>query len=69
MTSNERIAHDILCVAKYGSRGGQVYDSELKRMVEHLESAGLVKRPQAIRLPVPTVRISVPAAAPVIRLP
>lgn len=69
MTSNERIAHDILCVAKYGAMGGQVYDSELKRMVEHLERTGLVKRPQVIRLPVPTLRISLPAAAPVVRLP
>lgn len=67
MTNSERIAHDILCVAKYGAMGGQVYDSELKRMVEHLERTGLVKRPTP-RV-VPTLRISVPAAAPVIRLP
>lgn len=65
MTSNERIAHDILCVAKYGSPGGVVYDEELKRMRRYLENAGILQAPvraPVVRIapPVPTLKVKLP---------
>ena len=63
---NEQIAHDILCVAKYGSPGGMVYTDEVKRMQRYLEGVGVLQRPVPR---VPTVRVAVPPPAITVRLP
>lgn len=71
MTRNERIAHDIVCVAKYGSPGGTVYAEEVKRMQRYLEASGLVERPAsapAVRVAPPVVRVTPPPSITV-RLP
>lgn len=71
MTRNERIAHDIVCVAKYGSPGGIVYAEEVKRMQRYLEASGLVERPApapAVRVAPPVVRVAPPPPITV-RLP
>lgn len=51
MRRNERIAHDLICIIKYGSIGGDVSASEVSRLVNHMERTGLVQRE------LPTVRI------------
>lgn len=61
MSRNERIAHDIVCVAKYGSPGGTAYAEEVKRMQRYLERAGILQRPA------PTIRVAPPAIK--VRLP
>lgn len=61
MTRNERIAHDIVCVAKYGSPGGIAHTEEIKRMQRYLEGAGILQRPA------PTIRVAPPAIT--VRLP
>lgn len=52
---NERIAHDLICVIKYGSIGGNVSANEIKRLLDYMERAGLVQRE------VPAIRISPPS--------
>lgn len=51
MTGNERVAHDLICIIKYGSIGGSVSNNEMSRLVDYMERAGLVQRA------VPVVRI------------
>lgn len=51
MKRNERIAHDLICIIKYGGIGGSVSANEISRLVSHMESTGLVQRE------VPTIRI------------
>lgn len=61
MSPNERIAHDILCVAKYGSPGGTAYADEVKRMQRYLEGAGILQAPvraPAVRVAIPKVTVS-----------
>ena len=43
MTPAERMAHDIICIVKYGSPGGSAPTSDVKRVVDYMERAGLVK--------------------------
>lgn len=43
MTPIERMAHDIICIVKYGSPGGSAPTSDVKRVVDYMERAGLVK--------------------------
>lgn len=52
MKRNERIAHDLICIIKYGSIGGSVSANEISRLVSYMESTGLVQREvPAIRIP------------------
>ena len=37
MTPLELIAHDIICICKYGSPGGSASATEIKRVVEYLD--------------------------------
>jgi hypothetical protein len=37
------MAHDIICIVKYGSPGGSAATSDVKRVVDYMERAGLVK--------------------------
>ena len=60
MTPAERMAHDIICIVKYGSPGGSAPTTDVKRVVDYMERAGLVK-PKA--LPV------IPPPPPVFKLP
>lgn len=78
MKRNERIAHNLICIIKYGSIGGSVNANEISRLVSYMESTGLVQREvPAVRIPsvprpappaikTPSVTISLP---PSIRLP
>jgi len=54
------MAHDIICIVKYGSPGGSAPTSDVKRVVDYMERAGLAK-PKA--LPV------IPPPPPVFKLP
>lgn len=60
MTPAERMAHDIICIVKYGSPGGSAPTSDVKRVVDYMERAGLVKQKT---LPV------MPPPPPVFKLP
>lgn len=56
MTPAERIAHDIICIVKYGSPGGSAPTSDVKRVVDYMERAGLVKREvPAVKMPAVTI--------------
>ena len=44
MKRNERIAHDLICIIKYGSIGGSVSANEMSRLVDYMERTGLVQR-------------------------
>ena len=57
MTPAERMAHDIICIVKYGSPGGSAPTSDVKRVVDYMERAGLVK---------PILTTNDPKTAPVI---
>lgn len=70
MKRNERIAHDLICVIKHGSIGGNATAAEISRVVSYMEDTGLVQRAvPTIRIPsnppVPKITIS----TPIIRLP
>lgn len=70
MKSNERIAHDLICIIKYGSIGGSVNANEISRLVDHMERTGLVKREvPAVKMPTMSIKMAVPSALPTIRLP
>ena len=38
MTPLERIAHDVICIVKYGSPSGSVNSADLKRVAEYLDA-------------------------------
>ena len=74
MTPIERIAHDIICIVKYGSPGGSAPTSDVKRVVDYMERAGLVKPiltthdPVICNMPRPVVKLpSLPP--PALKLP
>lgn len=78
MTPIERMAHDIICIVKYGSPGGSAPTSDVKRVVDYMERAGLVKpiltthdpktAPVICNMPRPAVRLpSLPP--PALKLP
>lgn len=81
MKRNERIAHDLICIIKYGSIGGSVSANEISRLVSHMESTGLVQREVlAVKMPsvprpappaikAPSVTIKAPGFAATISLP
>lgn len=56
MTPAERIAHDIICIAKYGSTGGSVPTTDVKRVVDYMERAGLAK-PKVVLPPPPVFKL------------
>jgi hypothetical protein len=62
---NERIAHDLICIIKYGSIGGSVNANEMSRVVDYMERTGLLQRE------LPTVKMPAPSGPklPVIKLP
>lgn len=48
MTPIERMAHDIICIVKYGSPGGSASTADMKRVADYLQRN--MPRP-AVRLP------------------
>lgn len=75
MTPLELVAHDIICICKYGSPGGSVSTTELRRVTEYLTRLGKLPEQPA---PAPRVRLAPPAvtvvtppkiALPTIKLP
>lgn len=56
MTPAERMAHDIICIVKYGSTGGSVPTTDVKRVVDYMERTGLVK-PKALPPPPPVFKL------------
>lgn len=62
MTPAERMAHDIICIVKYGSTGGSATTSEVKRVADYIERAGLVK-------PKVPIIATMPPPPPVFKLP
>ena len=56
MTPAERMAHDIICIVKYGSTGGSAPTSDVKRVVDYMERAGLVE-PKALPPPPPVFKL------------
>lgn len=81
MKRNERIAHDLICIIKYGTIGGSVSSNEISRLVSHMERTGLVQREvPAVKMPsvprpappaikAPSVTIKAPGFAATISLP
>lgn len=55
MTPLERIAHDIICICKYGSPGGSASATELKRVVEYLDRVRVLPEQ-----PKPAPRVVIP---------
>ena len=70
MKPNERIAHDLICIIKYGSIGGSVNANEISRLVDHMERTGLVQREApAVTMPTMSIKMAAPSVLPTIRLP
>jgi hypothetical protein len=67
MTPIERIAHDIICIVKYGSPGGSAPTSDVKRVADYLERLGQLPTK---RVPPPLiVPPRPPVVIPPLRLP
>ena len=58
MTDDERIAHDIVCVVKYGSPGGSVSGGDVSRVLSHLRNVGILKRKP--KLVPPVIKLKLP---------
>lgn len=72
MTPIERIAHDIICIVKYGSPGGSAPTSDVKRVADYLERLGQLptKRvPPPLIVPPPTVKVIDNIRIPVLVVP
>ena len=67
MTPAERIAHDIICILKYGNPGGSASTSDVKRVADYMERAGLVKPPILIKTS--PVICAIPPPPPIFKLP
>lgn len=62
MKHSERIAHDLICIIKYGSIGGSVRVNEINKLVDYMERIGLVQRAPGSNPPAP--RVPKPAPPP-----
>ena len=75
MTPLEFVAHDIICICKYGSPGGSASATELKRVTDYLRKIGtLPSEPAppprvAVAIPPATVRVAIRPQAPVVAPP
>ncbi len=61
MTPLERIAHDIICICKYGSPGGSASATEIKRVTDYLSRLG--------SLPAATPRVVIAKPVPAVKVP
>lgn len=58
MTPLERIAHDIICICKYGSTGGSASAAELRLVTNYLRKIGtLPSEPPCVVLNSPKITI------------
>lgn len=57
MTPLEFVAHDIICICKYGSVGGSASATELKRVIDYLRKIGTLPSEPA---PPPRVAVAIP---------
>ena len=56
MTPLEFVAHDIICICKYGSPGGSASATELKRVTDYLRKIGtLPSEPPRVAVAIPKV--------------
>lgn len=77
MTPLELIAHDIICIVKYGRPGGSANSIDVKRVAEYLDRVRpLPEQPKSlpkIAIPKPAVaappKISIGPVLPSIKLP
>lgn len=76
MTPLERIAHDIICICKYGSTGGSASAAELRLVTNYLSRLGQLPSepapPPRVVLVAPKVvvpQLKVPTVLPTIKLP
>lgn len=54
MTPLEFVAHDIICICKYGSPGGSASATELKRVTDYLRKIGtLPSEPPRVAVAIP----------------
>ena len=51
MTPLEAVAHDIICICKYGSTGGSANTAEVKRVANYLSQLGQLPRASATGVP------------------
>lgn len=67
MSPLEQLAHDVICIIKYGSPGGSTNSAEVKRVAEYLKPHVRTAPPAPpalhVALPAPTPKL------PTIRLP
>lgn len=60
MTPLERIAHDVICIVKYGKTGGSANSTDVKRVAEYLDRMRpLPEQPKTL----PKIAIPKPAVA------
>lgn len=67
MSPLERIAHDIICIVKYGSPGGSATSGEIARVTKYLSRVGKLPEleiktppvPVLINAPLPTIKINI----------
>lgn len=76
MTPLERIAHDVICIVKYGSPSGSANTADVRRVAEYLDRVRpLPEQPKAlpkIAIPKPAVvapKITIGPVLPTIQLP
>lgn len=73
MTPLERIAHDVICIVKYGKTGGSANSTDVKRVAEYLDRMRpLPEQPKTlpkIAIPKPAVVQQPKIVLPTIRLP
>lgn len=66
MSPLEQLAHDVICIIKYGSPGGSTNSAEVKRVAEYLKPhVRTAPAPPALRVALPTPAPKLPT----IRLP
>lgn len=63
MSPLEQLAHDVICIIKYGSPGGSTSNAEVKRVAEYLKPHVRTAAPPALRVSIPAPKL------PTIRLP
>jgi hypothetical protein len=69
MTPLERIAHDVICIVKYGSPGGSANTADVKRVAEYLDRMRPLPEQPKIAIPKPAVAAPPKVVLPAIRLP
>lgn len=61
MTPVERIAHDIICIVKYGSPGGSAPSADVKRVADYLMRNPVPPAVRAKTPALPEVKVALPA--------